>query len=109
MNLPIPITLKYFKIAIGQAIRVHKDDLNVSVYQIINLDTGLTEVEGQVLADVYNMALSMDINMQHAIDFYQKNSENYGHLNIQRVEAAREEDPLEGFVLPGEKKLEQVH
>ncbi len=109
MSIELPIKLKHFTVDLAVSTLLREGDLPVQLYSVINNETGLIEFQHQVLADTYNQALSMDINMNHAVAYYEENKDGFNHLKVADVEAAREEDPLEGLMLPGEAKIERLN
>ena len=109
MTIELPIKLKYFIVDQGFSVLMREGDLPVHVYRIVNQETGMVEAEGQNLAETYNTALSMDINLEHATVYYIKDNGQLGHLDIATEEAVEEEDPLAGLLLPGEQKIERLN
>lgn len=63
--MQLPINLKHFTVQVNKAIRMKSADLAIDCYSIINKETGVTEAEGQKLADVFDRAINMDCALEY--------------------------------------------
>lgn len=105
--MQLPIDLKYYTLRKGWSTITKDTDQSNALYLLVNKDTGIVEFEALNLPKLFEIAISMDINMEQAAQFHAQNfmAKHYGHLDVLKEEKEQEEDPLEGFILPGEKKL----